>query len=201
MASLPIRLIVGLGNPGQQYESTRHNAGFWLADHYADDLKTRFTLEAGFFGQLARARHDGEAVYLLKPVTYMNRSGQSVGAVARFFKIEPEQVLVLHDELDLQPGDVKLKKGGGHAGHNGLRDIQAALGTSDYWRMRLGIGHPRSRGLEQGVADYVLSMPAREDMPLIDHEIDSARLVLGALLDGDFAAASRRLAAAREARS
>lgn len=198
MASLPIRLIVGLGNPGQQYEATRHNAGFWLADHYADDLKTQFTLETGFFGQLARARHDGEAVYLLKPATYMNRSGQSVGAVARFFKIEPDQVLVLHDELDLQPGDVKLKKGGGHAGHNGLRDIQAALGTPDYWRMRLGIGHPRGRGLAQGVADYVLSMPAREDMPLIENEINNARQVLIPLLDGDFSAASRRLAAGRE---
>ena len=200
MASLPIRLIVGLGNPGQQYESTRHNAGFWVADHYADDLRAQFTLETGFFGQLARARHDGEAVYLLKPATYMNRSGQSVGAVARFFKIEPEQVLVLHDELDLAPGDVKLKKGGGHAGHNGLRDIQAALGTADYWRLRLGIGHPRSRGLAQGVADYVLSMPSKDDMPFIENEINSARQILTALLDGDFAAASRRLAAARETR-
>ncbi|MGO1767072.1 aminoacyl-tRNA hydrolase [Advenella sp. S44] len=199
MASLPIRLIVGLGNPGQQYESTRHNAGFWLADHYADDLKTQFTLETGFFGQLARARHDGQAVYLLKPATYMNRSGQSVGTVARFFKIESEQVLVLHDELDLPPGDVKLKKGGGHAGHNGLRDIQTTLGTADYWRLRLGIGHPRDRGLAQGVADYVLSMPGKEEMPLIDYEINSARQILISLLDGDFAAASRRLAALRQA--
>lgn len=199
MASLPIRLIVGLGNPGQQYEATRHNAGFWLADHYADDLKTQFTLESDFFGHLARARFDGAAVYLLKPATYMNRSGQSVGAVARFFKIEPQEVLVLHDELDLQPGDVKLKKGGGHAGHNGLRDIQAALGTPDYWRLRLGIGHPRGRGLAQGVADYVLSMPSREDMPLIDNEINSARQILKPLLEGDFAAASRQLAAARVA--
>ena len=198
MASMPIRLIVGLGNPGQQYEATRHNAGFWLADHYADDLNTRFTLETGFFGQLARARHDGEAVYLLKPATYMNRSGQAVAAVSRFFKIEPAQVLVLHDELDLAPGDIKLKKGGGHAGHNGLRDIQSALGTSDYWRVRMGIGHPRNRGLAQGVADYVLSMPSREDMPLIENEINSARQMLAPLLDGDFAAASRRLAAARE---
>lgn len=198
MASMPIRLIVGLGNPGQQYEATRHNAGFWLADHYADDLNTRFALETGFFGQLARARHDGEAVYLLKPATYMNRSGQAVAAVSRFFKIEPAQVLVLHDELDLAPGDIKLKKGGGHAGHNGLRDIQSALGTPDYWRVRMGIGHPRSQGLAQGVADYVLSMPSREDMPLIENEIHCARQMLVPLLDGDFAAASRRLAAARE---
>ncbi|OZI37307.1 aminoacyl-tRNA hydrolase [Bordetella genomosp. 10] len=191
--STPIRLIVGLGNPGPEYETTRHNAGFWLADHVADDLRASFAMEKGFSGFVAKARHGGENVVLLKPMTYMNRSGQSVGALARFFKFTPEQVLVLHDELDLMPGEVKLKQGGGHAGHNGLRDIQSALGSPNFWRLRLGIGHPRTLGLAQQVADFVLHTPRREEMTGIEAVIDRCRAVMPLLLDGEFTKATQQL--------
>ncbi len=191
--STPIQLIVGLGNPGPEYETTRHNAGFWLADHVADDLRTSFAMEKGFSGFVAKARHGGENVVLLKPMTYMNRSGQSVGALARFFKFTPEQILVLHDELDLMPGEVKLKQGGGHAGHNGLRDIQSALGTPNFWRLRLGIGHPRTLGLAQQVADFVLHPPRREEMTGIETVIDRCRAVMPLLLEGEFTRATQQL--------
>jgi PTH1 family peptidyl-tRNA hydrolase len=191
--SAPIRLIVGLGNPGSEYETTRHNAGFWLADHVADDLHASFAMEKGFAGFLAKARHGGENVVLLKPITYMNRSGQSVGAVARFFKFLPEQVLVLHDELDLMPGQVKLKQGGGHAGHNGLRDIQAVLGSPAFWRLRIGIGHPRTLGLAQQVADFVLHAPRQDELKGIEAVIDRCRAVMPQLLDGEFTRATQQL--------
>ncbi|WP_019937970.1 aminoacyl-tRNA hydrolase [Bordetella sp. FB-8] len=189
----PIRLIVGLGNPGPEYETTRHNAGFWLADHYADDLRASFNFEKAFFGMVAKARRGGENVLLLKPATYMNRSGQAVGAMARFYKIEPVQVLVLHDELDLLPGQVKIKQGGGHAGHNGLKDIQSALGSPDFWRIRIGIGHPRTLGLAQPVSDFVLHPPRRDELTGIEAVIDRCRAVLPALLDGELAQATRQL--------
>ena len=189
----PIRLIVGLGNPGPEYETTRHNAGFWLADHYADDLRASFNFEKSFFGMVAKARRGAENVLLLKPATYMNRSGQAVGAMARFYKLEPSQVLVLHDELDLLPGQVKMKQGGGHAGHNGLRDIQSALGSPDFWRIRIGIGHPRTLGLAQQVADFVLHSPRREELTGIESVIDRCRAVLPAMLDGELAQATRQL--------
>ncbi|OZI71693.1 aminoacyl-tRNA hydrolase [Bordetella genomosp. 12] len=191
--SEPIRLIVGLGNPGPDYETTRHNAGFWLADHLADDLRASFTLEKAFMGQVAKARFEGENVLLLKPITYMNRSGQAVGALARFYKLAPEQVLVLHDELDLLPGQVKMKQGGGHAGHNGLKDIQAALGTPNFWRLRIGIGHPRTLNLAQQVADFVLHPPRRDEQLEIEKVIDRCRAIVPALLRGDFAQATRQL--------
>jgi PTH1 family peptidyl-tRNA hydrolase len=191
--SVPIRLIVGLGNPGPEYETTRHNAGFWLADHVADDLRASFAMEKGFFGFLAKARHAGENVVLLKPMTYMNRSGQAVGAVARFFKFTPEQVLVLHDELDLMPGQVKLKQGGGHAGHNGLRDIQAALGSPAFWRLRIGIGHPRTLNLAQQVADFVLHPPRHDEMTGIEAVITRCRAIMPQLLDGEFTRATQQL--------
>jgi len=191
--SEPIRLIVGLGNPGPEYETTRHNAGFWLADHYADDLRATFNFEKAFFGLVAKAKKGGDTVLLLKPATYMNRSGQSVGALARFYKIAPEQVLVLHDELDLPPGQVKIKQGGSHAGHNGLKDIQAALGTPNFWRIRIGIGHPRTLGLAQQVADFVLHSPRRDEQTGIDSVIDRCRAMLPALLDGDFTLVTRQL--------
>lgn len=197
--STPIRLIVGLGNPGPEYETTRHNAGFWLADHIADDLRASFAMEKGFSGFVAKARHGGENVVLLKPMTYMNRSGQSVGALARFYKFTPEQILVLHDELDLAPGQVKLKQGGGHAGHNGLRDIQAALGSPAFWRLRIGIGHPRTLGLAQQVADFVLHPPRREEMAGIEAVIDRCRAVTPLLLDGEFVRATQQLHRANEA--
>lgn len=189
----PIRLIVGLGNPGPEYEVTRHNAGFWLADHFADDLDARFTLDKPFFAQVAKARHAGQAIVLAKPTTFMNRSGQSVGALARFFKFEPQEILVLHDELDLLPGAAKLKLGGGHAGHNGLRDIQSALGTPNFWRLRLGIGHPRSLGLAQQVIGFVLNAPRKEDMPGINEAIARCRRILPRLLDGEFDRATEQL--------
>lgn len=197
--SAPIRLIVGLGNPGPEYETTRHNAGFWLADHIADDMRANFAMEKAFSGFVAKARHGGENVVLLKPTTYMNRSGQSVGALARFYKFAPEQILVLHDELDLMPGQVKLKQGGGHAGHNGLRDIQSALGNPGFWRLRIGIGHPRTLGLAQQVADFVLHPPRRDEMTGIESVILRARAVVPQLLDGEFTRAVQQLHRENEA--
>ncbi|MGO3741534.1 aminoacyl-tRNA hydrolase, partial [Kerstersia sp.] len=178
MSAAPIRLIVGLGNPGAEYDRTRHNAGFWLADTYAADLRASFAVEKSFMGEVAKARVDGENVYLAKPITFMNRSGQCVGALARFYKLAPEQVLVLHDELDLLPGQVKIKQGGGHAGHNGLKDIQAALGGPGFWRLRIGIGHPRTLGLAQQVADFVLHPPRREEQDQIDEALARCRPLL-----------------------
>lgn len=192
-AAVPIRLIIGLGNPGPEYEATRHNAGFWLADHIADDLNTSFTLDKGFFSWVAKARFQGEQVILAKPITFMNRSGQAAGALLRFFKLAPEQVLVLHDELDLLPGQAKLKQGGGHAGHNGLRDIQAAFSSPAFWRLRVGIGHPRNVGLAQQVAAYVLHPPRREEMPDIEDSINRCRNIVPLLLQGDFQQAMSRL--------
>ncbi|GAA0777636.1 aminoacyl-tRNA hydrolase [Castellaniella ginsengisoli] len=199
MTTAPIRLIVGLGNPGPEYEATRHNAGFWLADHFADDLRADFTLEKPFFAWVARARHAGQAVVLAKPVTFMNKSGQAVGALARFYKLQPEEILVLHDELDLLPGAVKLKQGGGHAGHNGLRDIQSALGSPAFWRLRIGIGHPRSLGLAQQVVNFVLHPPRKDDMPGIEDAINRCRVILPQLLDGAFDRATERLHQANQA--
>ena len=195
----PIRLIVGLGNPGPEYEATRHNAGFWLADHLADDLQASFTLDKSFFAWVARARHAGQAVVLAKPTTFMNKSGQAVGALARFYKLQPEEILVLHDELDLLPGAVKLKQGGGHAGHNGLRDIQSALGSPAFWRLRIGIGHPRSLGLAQQVVNFVLHPPRKDDMPGIEDAINRCRVILPQLLDGAFDRATERLHQANQA--
>lgn len=193
MTQPPVRLIIGLGNPGPEYETTRHNAGFWLADHLADDLKAGFTLEKSFSAWVAKARFDGDAVIIAKPSTYMNRSGQAAGALMRFYKLVPEQVLVLHDELDLLPGSVKLKQGGGHAGHNGLRDIQAAFSSPNFWRLRLGIGHPRTLGLAQQVAAFVLNPPRRDELKEIETVIDRCRAITPALLRGEFAQAINQL--------
>ncbi|MBY0555756.1 MAG: aminoacyl-tRNA hydrolase [Burkholderiaceae bacterium] len=191
---MPIRLIVGLGNPGAEYEQTRHNAGFWLVDNLANSLPgTRLQRETRYNAMLARTSVAGQEVYLLEPQTYMNRSGQSVGALCRFFKITPDQVLVVHDELDLMPGIVRLKKGGSAGGHNGLKDITAALGTQDYWRLRLGIGHPRTLSLQQPVADFVLHRPRREDQELIEQAIDKALLVMPQIVEGKFEAATMKL--------
>ena len=189
----PIRLIVGLGNPGPEYEATRHNAGFWLADHLADDLHTSFTLEKPFFAWVARARHEGGNIVLAKPITFMNESGRAVGALARFYKLSADEILILHDEMDLLPGSVKLKFGGGHAGHNGLRDIQAALGTPKFWRLRIGTGHPRSLGLNRSVIDFVLHPPRKQDMPGITDVINRCRVVLPQLLAGDLDRATEHL--------
>ncbi|HLR78335.1 MAG TPA: aminoacyl-tRNA hydrolase [Burkholderiaceae bacterium] len=184
--NLPLRLIIGLGNPGPRYEATRHNAGFWVADHFADDLGASFSPDKPFFSQVAKARVRNELLVLAKPDTYMNRSGQAAGALMRFYKLAPEQVLVIHDELDLMPGQVKLKRGGGHAGHNGLRDIQSVFSSPDFWRLRIGIGHPRDFGLAQQVAAFVLNPPRRDELTQIEDAIERCRGVLPVLLDGDF---------------
>lgn len=191
---MPIRLIVGLGNPGPEYEQTRHNAGFWLVDNLANSLPgTRLQRDSRYNAMLAKTSINGQDVWLLEPLTFMNRSGQSVGALARFFKIAADEVLVVHDELDLMPGIARLKKGGSAGGHNGLKDITAALGTQDYWRLRLGIGHPRSLNLQQQVADFVLHRPRREDQELIEQAIGKSLLVMPQIVDGKFEAATMKL--------
>jgi len=191
---MAIRLIVGLGNPGPEYEQTRHNAGFWLVDNLANSLPgCRLQREARFNAFAAKARIAGSEVWLLEPQTYMNRSGQSVGALARFFKIAPDEILVVHDELDLPPGAVKMKKGGSAAGHNGLKDITAALGTQDYWRLRIGIGHPRSMNLQQQVADFVLHRPRREEQVLIEECIEKALRIIPLTVEGKMDVATMQL--------
>ncbi len=191
---MPIRLIVGLGNPGPEYEQTRHNAGFWLVDNLANSLPgCRLQRESRFNAMLAKSSIAGQEVWLLEPLTFMNRSGQSVGALARFYKINPDEVLVVHDELDLPPGAAKLKKGGSSGGHNGLKDITAALGTQDYWRLRLGIGHPRTLASQQAVADFVLHRPRKEEQVLIEEAIDKSLRVLPLAVEGKFDVATMRL--------
>jgi peptidyl-tRNA hydrolase, PTH1 family len=171
---MAIRLIVGLGNVGKEYADTRHNAGFWFVDELARAQGASLSKEAKFFGATGKAMIAGNPVWLLEPSTFMNRSGQSVAALANFYRITSEEILVVHDELDLMPGQIKMKKGGGHAGHNGLKDIQAKLGSADFWRLRLGIGHPRTLNLTQQVIDFVLHAPSRSDRQLIDECIEHA---------------------------
>lgn len=181
MPNSPIKLVVGLGNPGAQYAQTRHNAGFWLVERYARTNRIALRGERGFHGIVGRSG----ARWLLMPETFMNRSGLAVGALARFYKILPGEILVVHDELDLPPGAVKLKLGGGNAGHNGLRDITSVLGTPDFLRMRIGIGHPRTLQLQQAVVDFVLHPPRRDEQTAIDDAIERAMDVLPALFDGE----------------
>jgi PTH1 family peptidyl-tRNA hydrolase len=191
---MPIRLIVGLGNPGQEYEQTRHNAGFWLVDQLARNTpRCNLSRESKYNALAAKTVIAGQEVWLLEPQTFMNRSGQSVGALARFYKILPDEILVAHDELDLPPGIAKLKKGGSSGGHNGLKDITAALGTQDYWRLRIGIGHPRTLNLQQAVVDFVLHRPRKEEQPLIDEAIAKSLDVIPMLCEGKFEAATMQL--------
>ncbi len=166
------RLVVGLGNPGPDYSETRHNAGFWFCEGLARKLGITLNREARFNGFTGSSRADGITVLL--PQTFMNRSGQSVGALARFFRIAPAEILVVHDELDIAPGELRLKFGGGLGGHNGLKDISAHLSTHDYWRLRIGIGHPRDRAPGTEVADYVLHRPRIEEQQDIDAAIARA---------------------------
>ena len=177
-----IKLFVGLGNPGPEYESTRHNAGFWWLDAVARELKTSLAMDKTYHGLVARVTVNGQSVWLLKPQTFMNLSGKSVAALARFFKIEPQEILVAHDELDIVPGEAKLKLGGSHAGHNGLRDIHAQLGTDDYWRLRLGVGHP---GIKSEVINWVLKKPSLDHRLAMDQCIARAITALPHLLAGD----------------
>ena len=185
-----IRLIVGLGNPGREYESTRHNVGFRWVDELAREQKLSFKSESKFHGLTARGQLHGHEVLLLKPQTFMNVSGRSVGALVQFYKIAPAEMLVVHDELDLPPGVARLKMGGGHGGHNGLKDIIAHLGSKDFWRLRLGIGHPGERN---EVSDYVLSQARREERELIDEAIRRSLAVANLVIEGKTEAAMLKL--------
>lgn len=189
-----IRLIVGLGNPGREYESTRHNAGFWWVDELARSQNLNFGNEAKFHGLMARGRLHGQEVFLLKPQTFMNVSGRAVGALAQFHKIEPAEILVVHDELDLQPGVARLKLGGGHGGHNGLKDIIAHLGSRDFWRLRIGIGHPGERA---EVTNFVLNNPRREERELIDAAMLQAQNIAHLIIEGKIEAAMLKLHSAK----
>ena len=177
-----IKLFVGLGNPGTEYEATRHNAGVWWTEALARELKVALTLDKSFYGRVGRATVNGRNVWLLEPMTFMNLSGKAVAALARFFKIGPEEILVAHDEIDIVPGQAKLKFGGSHAGHNGLRDIHAQLGTGDYWRLRLGVGHP---GVKAEVINWVLKKPSQEHREAIEDSIARALKAVPELLAGE----------------
>ena len=177
-----IKLFVGLGNPGPEYESTRHNAGFWWVDALARAMKVTLVADRSYHGLVARTSVNGQNVWLLEPKTFMNLSGKSVAALARFFKILPEEILVAHDELDIVPGQAKLKFGGSHAGHNGLRDIHAQLGTGEYWRLRLGIGHP---GVKAEVINWVLQKPAPDQRTAMEECIARTLNAVPAMLAGE----------------
>ncbi|MBU3738867.1 MAG: aminoacyl-tRNA hydrolase [Rhodoferax sp.] len=192
-----IRLLVGLGNPGPDYEHTRHNAGFWWLEAAALALKASFQPDKGHQARVARTQIGGRPLWLLAPQTYMNLSGRAVASLARFYKIEPADILVVHDELDLPAGETKLKFGGGHAGHNGLRDIHAQLGTGDYWRLRLGIGHPGDRA---EVVHWVLKKPSPEDRQAIEAGIARSVQALPDLLAGDTARATLQIHTTRPPR-
>ena len=192
-----IKLLVGPGNPGTEYEATRHNAGFWWVDTAARDLKVNLQPDRAYHGLVARTSVKGENVWLLEPQTFMNLSGKSVGALARFFKIQPQEILVVHDELDITPGEAKLKLGGSHAGHNGLRDIHAQLGTDQYWRLRIGIGHP---GVKSEVANWVLKKPAPDQRSAIEDCITRTSLALPHLLAGDMVKATQMIHTAKPPR-
>jgi peptidyl-tRNA hydrolase, PTH1 family len=177
-----IKLFVGLGNPGAEYDATRHNAGFWFVDALARELKCALTYDKSYFGIVARTVIAGQTVWLLQPQTFMNLSGKSVGALAKFFKIAPDEILVAHDELDIVPGEAKIKLGGSHAGHNGLRDIHAQLGTDQYWRLRIGIGHP---GVKSEVIHWVLKKPTAEHRDAIAQTIERSVQALPHFLSGN----------------
>lgn len=185
-----IKLIVGLGNPGSQYTNTRHNAGFWFVDalckKYGFDLKDN----KKFYGEAANVDINNHSIWLLKPMTYMNHSGKALQSITQFYKIKPEEILVAYDELDLPPGTVKLKKGGGHGGHNGLRDIISLIGSNEFYRIRFGIGHP---GHKSKVVSWVLNRASSDDEISINNAIDKSLAVLEDLLDGQLEKATREL--------
>jgi PTH1 family peptidyl-tRNA hydrolase len=186
--SSALKLVVGLGNPGAEYAETRHNAGFWFCERLAADLKTSFGKEARYHGWLANARDAG--IWLLMPATFMNESGRAVQALAHFYRIEPAEMLVVHDELDLPPGRAQLRFGGGLGGHNGLKSLTAHLGTQDYWRLRVGIGHPGDRN---EVVNYVLKPPRKEEREEIDATLDRALLAWPQLAKADFSGATQKI--------
>ena len=191
----PIKLVVGLGNPGREYEQTRHNAGFWWADALARDWGATFKRETKFHGEVAKAG----GVWLLKPMTFMNRSGQAVGALCKFYQIQPNEILVAHDEMDLPPGGLKMKTGGA-AGSNGVKDIVSHLGTRDFWRMRIGVGHPRELAAKLGgdmsrdeVVDYVLHRPDKTDQRAIEDALQRATDAWPMIAEGDLEGAMLKL--------
>ena len=191
----PIKLVVGLGNPGREYEQTRHNAGFWWADALARDWGATFKRETKFHGEVAKAG----GVWLLKPMTFMNRSGQAVGALCKFYQIQPNEILVAHDEMDLPPGGLKMKTGGA-AGSNGVKDIVSHLGTRDFWRMRIGVGHPRDMAAKLGgdmsrdeVVDYVLHRPDKTDQRAIEDALQRATDAWPMIAEGDLEGAMLKL--------
>ena len=185
-----IKLFVGLGNPGAQYQATRHNAGFWWLDALAHELKVTLTHEKAWQAMVARTTVNGRVVWLLAPQTFMNLSGRPVAALARFYKIVPHEILVAHDELDIMPGALKLKRGGSHAGHNGLRDIHEQLGSDDYWRLRIGIGHP---GVKAEVIHWVLKKPLAAHQEAIEACIARSLKTLPLLLGGEMEKATMLL--------
>ncbi len=185
-----IQIIVGLGNPGNDYEKTRHNAGFWFIDHLVSQHNLTLKKEAKFLGEVASLNSPSGNIWLLKPMTFMNRSGQSIARLARFYKIKPEQILVVHDELDLSPGTVKLKQGGGHGGHNGLRDSIAQLGSKNFYRLRLGIGHP---GNKEQVVGFVLGKTPQAEKALIESAIDKSFASIDLILQGNMQKAMNHL--------
>jgi peptidyl-tRNA hydrolase, PTH1 family len=185
-----IRLIAGLGNPGKKHERDRHNVGFWFVSRLATQHRIDLRAEPKFHGLLGKISQPQGEIWLVMPQTYMNLSGKSVGALARFYKIQPEECLIVHDELDFLPGVAKLKQGGGVAGHNGLKDIAAQLGTQGFWRLRLGIGHPGDKNV---VADYVLSSPPVQERELIDSALMRCLEVSPLLLAGEMHAAMLKL--------
>lgn len=190
MDSIPLALVVGLGNPGGGYAETRHNIGFWYVDRMAEAAGARFRNESRFHGETAELGVAGARLRLLKPTTFMNLSGQAVAAMARFYRVPPQAILVVHDDLDLPAGEVRVKVGGGHGGHNGLRDIVARLGSSDFVRLRFGIGHP---GHREGVTGHVLSRPAADEREALHAALDRALAELPQLVHGDWQAAMRHL--------
>lgn len=184
-----MRLVVGLGNPGREHEATRHNAGFWWVENLADAKRVRLRNESKFSGRIGRLVKGAEHCWLLLPQTFMNASGRAVQALAGFYKIPPEEILVVHDELDLPPGAVRLKKGGGVAGHNGLKDIAVKLGP-DFWRLRIGIGHPGERA---EVVNYVLHPPRQDEAELISAAIERSLEVWPEIFSGEMEKAMHRL--------
>ena len=181
--SIDLKVIVGLGNPGSKYTETRHNAGFWFIEEVARKYSATFRPEKKFHGEVAKISLEGKDIWLLKPDTFMNRSGLAVQSLLSFYRITVEQLLVAHDEIDLPPGAAKLKTSGGHGGHNGLRDIISQLGSKDFHRLRIGVGHP---GSKDQVVDYVLHNPSQDDRISIDRDIDDAVAVLPELASGAF---------------
>jgi len=185
-----LECIVGLGNPGSRYVDTRHNAGFWLLDAIAQRYQTSFREESKFKGELAVAKTPLGDVRLLKPHTFMNVSGSAVAPLLNFYKIDPAKTLIIYDELDLPPGTVRLKKGGGHGGHNGLRDIVQSTGSKEFLRLRIGIGHPDH---SDQVSSYVLGKPSPDDRRLLDEVIDKSLAEIEAIIGGDTEAVMKRL--------